>query len=326
MAAEVDRAARCRVSRILGLVVVLAACTAPSPSPKASSRPTPTPNGPSQMTAIPATPSVLASTRPEVLVGAGDIASCELDGDEATAALLDSIEGTVFTAGDNAYPDGTAAQFRDCYGPTWGRHLGRTRPAPGNHDWRTPDLSGYLGYFGPAAAGPTGTPWYSYELGPWHVIVLDSDCAAVRGCDEGSEQGTWLAADLAASTAACTVAIWHHPRFSSGEHGNQRAVDPLWRALHAAGAELVINGHDHDYERFGPLDADGRPDPSGGLVEIVVGTGGASLRDFGSTISGSAVRLRSHGVLVLTLSPDGYERVFLTVVGETEDAGSGRCH
>ena len=149
-----------------------------------------------------------------VLVGAGDVADCSLDKGAATATLLEGIAGTVFTAGDNAYPDGTAQQFSDCYDPTWGRQKARTRPAAGNHDWETKDLAGYLGYFGAAATSPEGSSWYSYELGSWHVIVLDSDCSKIEGCGADSSQGRWLTADLAASKALCTLAIWHHPRFS----------------------------------------------------------------------------------------------------------------
>ena len=161
----------------------------------------------------------------------------------------------MFTAGDNAYENGSPDQFRDCYDPTWGAFKDRTRPAAGNHDWETKDLAGYLGYFGEAAA-PQGVSWYSYDLGTWHVVVLDSDCAAVGGCEATSPQGRWLAADLAASDATCTLAIWHHPRFSSGFHGNIAEVAPFWEALYAAGADVVINGHDHDYERFAPQTPD----------------------------------------------------------------------
>jgi hypothetical protein len=261
-----------------------------------------------------------------VLVGAGDIADCALESDSATAALLDTIPGTVFTTGDNVYPDGSPDQFRDCYGPTWGRHLARTRPAPGNHDWRTKDLAGYLGYFG-AAAAPAGTSWYSYDLGTWHVIVLDSDCSAVGGCDPGSAQGRWLAADLAASTARCTVAIWHHPRFSSGEHGNDTSVAPFWRALYDAGADLIVNGHDHDYERFAPQDPEGRQDRERGIREFVVGTGGVALRTFPKAAANSQIRVAAyHGVLRLVLRPTSYEWSFIPTSSPFRDSGNRACH
>ncbi|HEX5040250.1 MAG TPA: metallophosphoesterase, partial [Candidatus Limnocylindria bacterium] len=261
-----------------------------------------------------------------VLIGAGDIADCSREGDEHTARLLDDLTGAVFTAGDNAYASGTAAQFRDCYGPTWGRHVARTRPAPGNHDWETQGLAGYLGYFG-AAAAPNGTSWYSYDLGAWHIVVLDSDCEPVGGCDAGSAQGSWLAGDLSASRAQCTMAIWHHPRFSSGEHGNDATVAPFWRVVYDAGAEVVVNGHDHDYERFAPQDPDARADDARGLQEFVVGTGGAELRAFRTPVANSAVRVAAEfGVIRFVLHPTGLDWTFLATTGRQLDSGSAACH
>ena len=261
-----------------------------------------------------------------VLVGAGDIAVCDSDADNATAALIDQIPGTVFAAGDNAYETGSAAEFRDCYATTWGRFLARTKPAAGNHDWLTKGAAGYLGYFGIAAA-PNGATWYSYDLGTWHVIVLDSDCGKVGGCGLDSAQGRWLAADLAASTTRCTLAIWHHPRFSSGFHGNERDVAPFWQALYDAGADVVINGHDHDYERFAPQDPAGQEDRTRGLREFIVGTGGAALRDFRVIQPNSELRAAvSHGVLRLVLHKAAYEWTFIPTAGDFRDSGSGPCH
>lgn len=270
-------------------------------------------------------PAVTAPPGSAVLVGAGDIATCDGNGDEATAALLDGIDGAVFTAGDNAYESGSVEEFRDCYRPSWGRHLTRTRPAPGNHDHGTDDLAGYRGYFGDRAGSPD-TSWYSYEVGAWHVVVLDSMCGEVGGCGPESRQGIWLAADLAGSSARCTVAIWHHPRFSSGDHGSDAGVDPFWRVLHAAGVDVVINGHDHDYERFAPQDPDGVADPDG-IRQFVVGTGGAPLRDFKDAVANSVVRAAiAHGVLRLTLRQSGYDWQFLSVDGSFADAGAATCH
>ena len=261
-----------------------------------------------------------------VLVGAGDIADCALDSGAATAALLDTIGGTVFTAGDNAYPDGSAAEFRDCYATTWGRHLERTKPTAGNHDWETKGLAGYREYFR-EKAGPDGASWYSYDLGAWHVIVLDSDCIFVRGCLPGSPQGIWLEANLKAATATCTMAIWHHPRFSSGEHGNDASVWPFWDALYRAGADVVVNGHDHDYERFGPQDPAGREDKAAGIREFVVGTGGAVLRAFPTVAAHSEVRIaRTFGVIRFVLHPTSYDWSFIATSGAVEDSGSGPCH
>ncbi|MEA2549973.1 MAG: hypothetical protein QOE42_2571, partial [Chloroflexota bacterium] len=306
---------------------------APSPSTGSSPSVGPSgaaPSGPGSPAASASTsspgpiPSPSASGDP-VLVGAGDIADCALQDDSATAALVEAIPGDVFTAGDNAYPDGTAAQFRDCYDPTWGRFRDRTRPAAGNHDWVTKGLAGYIGYFG-AAAEPNGTSWYAYDLGTWHVVVLDSDCSSVGGCGADSPQGRWLAADLKASPETCTLAIWHHPRFSSGEHGNDTDVAPFWQALYAAGADVVINGHDHDYERFGPQDPTGQADPRG-IREFVVGTGGAALRTFPTTAANSELRVATtHGVIRLVLHKASYEWSFIPTTGDLTDGGSAPCH
>lgn len=262
-----------------------------------------------------------------VLVGAGDIAECGDDDDEQTAELVAAIPGTVFLAGDNVYPDGSARQYRDCYAPSWGQFLDRTRPAPGNHEYQTRGAAGYLDYFG-TRARPDGTTWYSWDAGQWHVIMLDSDCGAIGGCDAGSPQGTWLAADLAASDARCTLAIWHHPRFSSGDHGNHDFMRPFWQLLYEAGADLVISGHDHNYERFAPQDPAGKADPERGIRELVVGTGGAGLRPFKTIRANSEVRdAKTHGVIRLALTPDGYSWTFVPVTGKTfTDSGSALCH
>jgi calcineurin-like phosphoesterase family protein len=299
-----------------------------SGSPTASASTAASPPLPSASAGASAPPAPTPSPAGDpVLVGAGDIASCDLDGDEATARLLDGIPGTVFTAGDNAYENGAAGEFTDCYGPSWGRHKARTRPAVGNHEYQTPDAAGYTGYFGAAATNTDGKTWYSYELGTWHVIVLDSNCAAAGGCDAGSEQGRWLAADLAGSTARCTVAIWHHPRFSSGEHGNDRAVAPFWQALYAAGADVVINGHDHDYERFAPQNPDGVGDPERGIREFVVGTGGAAIRRFTQDAANSQLRVAlTHGVIKLTLHSGMYQWSWVPTSGLVSDSGSQLCH
>jgi hypothetical protein len=261
------------------------------------------------------------------LVGAGDIASCGLDDDAATAALVDTIPGAVFTAGDNAYENGTRQEFSECFAPTWGAFKDRIRPAAGNHDWNTKDAAGYLGYFGDAATNPDGRTWYSYELGVWHVIVLDSNCAKVGGCEPDSDQGRWLALDLAASDRRCSIAIWHHPRFSSGEHRGVATSQPLWAAVVDAGVDLVINGHDHDYERFAPQETNGNAAPDG-TREIVVGTGGAALRPFpGGFAPNSLVRSSiAYGVLQLTLQPNGYQWQFRSTDGSFSDQGSAACH
>jgi len=282
--------------------------------------------------AAPATPSPRAATpsasleTDAVLSGAGDIASCSSGADKKTARLVDAIPGTVFTAGDNAYDNGSEKDFQDCYDPSWGRVKDRTRPAAGNHDWQTNDLEGYLGYFGQAAA-PDGKSWYSYDLGAWHIIVLDSDCSKVGGCDTGSDQGRWLAADLKASSALCTLAIWHHPRFSSGIHGNARSTDPFWRALYAAGADVVVNGHEHDYERFAPQDPTGHEDRLRGMREFIVGTGGAPQRPFLSARPNSELRSTgTFGIIRFDLHKASYDWHFIPTSGDFTDSGTAPCH
>jgi hypothetical protein len=289
----------------------------PSASPSASAPPSPS---------VSAAPSASPVT-PQVLVGAGDVGDCSTEEDSRTADLLDDIEGTVFTAGDNAYENGSAEDFATCFEESWGRHKDRIRPAPGNHDWHTSGLSGYVGYFGDAGRGPDGRSWYSYDLGSWHVVVLDSECGRVDGCGGSSDQGRWLTADLAASDARCTIAIWHKPRFSSGEHGNDPSVGPFWTALHRAGADVVVNGHDHDYERFAPQDPGGREDRERGIRQFVAGTGGTPLRTFGDPVANSELRAAvAHGVLKLTLRDGSYDWEFISVGGAISDRGTAFCH
>ncbi|MEY2476396.1 MAG: acid phosphatase type 7 [Actinomycetota bacterium] len=261
----------------------------------------------------------------EVLIAAGDIGACSSQGDEATAALVAAREGTVATLGDTAYEKGTAAEFASCYAPTWGQFKARTRPAPGNHDYSTRNAAGYFGYFG-AAAGTAGEGWYSYDLGDWHIVVLNSNCGV--GCGAGSRQGRWLRADLARHPATCTLAYWHHPRFSSGIHGSTPEMAELFGMLHEAGADLVLAGHDHDYERLAPLDPNGVPDPQRGIRSFVVGTGGHSFYPIFGRLPGSEVRYdESFGVLVLTLEPTAYRWEFVTTPGhDFRDAGTGACH
>jgi hypothetical protein len=264
---------------------------------------------------------------PAVLVGAGDIGGCNASSDNRTAELLTGIGGTVFTLGDNAYPDGTPQEFADCYAPTWGKQLKRTRPAAGNHDYQTPDAAGYFGYFG-SRAGTPGQGWYSYAAGSWHVIVLNSNCDQIEGgCAATSPQLKWLQSDLAAHADRCVLAYWHVPRFSSGEHGDDAVVQPFWATLAAAGADVVLNGHDHDYERLAPLNASGAPDPNG-MREFVVGTGGAKLRSITAVRPNSEFQRDDvHGVLRLVLGDGSYDWSFLAEPnGTVVDAGHGVCH
>jgi hypothetical protein len=283
------------------------------------------------------TPSLIKPTSPAsagsaavepVLVGAGDIAFCgDLAGAEATAKLLDSTPGVVFTAGDNAYENGTADEFRNCYQPTWGRYKDRTRPSAGNHEFHSGGATPYFDYFG-ANAGDPKDGYYSYDLGTWHIVVLNSECDEVGGCQQGSREEKWLRSDLATHAAACILAYWHKPLFSSGaKHGNDPEVKPFWNDLYAAHATLILGGHDHDYERFAPQDPNGKFDPTHGIREIVVGTGGKSHRPFATPLPASEVRnADTFGVLKLTLHPKSYDWEFMPEEGKTfRDSGSGLC-
>jgi hypothetical protein len=263
-----------------------------------------------------------------VLVGAGDIADCkDLSGAEATAKLIEQIPGTVMAVGDLAYPDGSAENFK-CYDQTWGRLKDRTRPTPGNHEFHTEGATPYFDYWG-AAAGDPKTGYYSYDLGAWHIISLNSECEAVGGCDAGSPQEKWLRADLAAHPVACTLAYWHKPRFSTGSaHGDDLSVKPLWVALYDANADVVVGGHDHNYERFAAQTPDGVADPKRGIREFVVGSGGKNLRSFRDPEPNTEARDNTaFGVLKLTLKPHSYDWQFIPQAGKTfTDSGTGECH
>jgi hypothetical protein len=263
-----------------------------------------------------------------VLVGAGDIADCaDLSGAEATAKLLESIPGQVFTVGDNAYPAGTKEQFDNCYDKTWGRVKSRTKPSVGNHEFHSGGATPYFDYFG-AAAGDPAKGYYSYDLGAWHIIVLNSECDEVGGCNTGSRQEQWLRADLASHPAVCSLAYWHKPLFSSGaKHGNDPEIKPFWADLYAAHVSLVLNGHDHDYERFAPQDPEAKTDPTRGIREFVVGTGGKNHRPFGPAKSNSEIRnADAFGVLKLVLRPTGYDWRFIPEAGKTfTDSGTSQC-
>jgi hypothetical protein len=257
-----------------------------------------------------------------VFVGAGDISACT-KGDSATAQIIDGIQGTVFVAGDNAYPDGSADNYAKCYAPTWGRFKSRTRPVPGNHEYNTPGAAGYFGYFGSAAGDPS-TGYYSYDLGGWHIVALNS--VILRSA--GSPQEQWLRADLAANQTKCTLAYWHYPRFSSGAtHGSDLSMQAFWQALYDFNADIVISGHEHVYERFSPQGANGERDDAHGIREFVVGTGGAGNYTFGVTQPNSEMRYNATwGVLKLTLYPDHYDWQYIPTSGSFTDSGSGNCH
>ncbi len=309
-----------RAALLLVMILVAGACSGsddPEPDPAVT---TPTTIRPSTTTT--------AKLPVETILAAGDIASCNSGGDEATANLLDARPNAlVVTLGDNVTDNGTAAEFANCYDPTWGRHKGRTRPALGDREYGVFRAGGYYGAFGSAAGDPP-LGWYSYDLGTWHIIVMNSNCEVV-GCATGGSQEVWLRQDMGAHPRLCTLAIWHHPRWTSGTtHGPTPAVAPLYQALHDAGVDVLLSAHERNYERFPPLDPAGNFDPARGVRQFVVGTGGRSHQPFGPPLFGSQVRNdNTFGLLAITLRPNTYDWQFVPEAGKTfTDAGSGTCH
>lgn len=285
-----------------------------------------TPTGPS-----PGPPSTGGGTTPPdtgpdieaVLVGAGDIGWCGVEGrSDQTAALLDAIPGAVFTVGDNAYMSGSAENFRRCYEPTWGRHKTRTRPTPGNHDYETPGAADYFAYFG-VNAGPPGAGYYTYQLGAWQIFALNSEVPV----SAGSAQLAWLRAELGARPTRCALAYFHEPLFGSGTNGGDAKMREAWRVMYELGVDVVLSGHNHSYERFAPQDPDGRFDPERGIRQFVAGTGGAPVTGFPRIESNSEMRSSTWGVLKLTLRRSQYAWEFVPVPGQPlPDSGSGSCH
>jgi acid phosphatase type 7 len=314
--------------RLLVVSACFAAACSGSSKPPANPTPTPTPTP---------TPSPTPTPVVATLVGAGDIADCtaQLANDgaihaEATAKLIDSIpDAKVFTAGDDAYFNGTAAEFNNCYGPRWGRFKGRTRPSAGNHEYEPLAGGPYYDYFG-GSAGDRGTGYYSYTWGNWHIVSLNSNIDA----GAASAQVRWLDGDLAANkisdTARCTLAYWHHPLFTSGPSaGSNGKMRDVWQKLYEYGVDVVVNGHDHLYERFGPQDFIGRPDAPAGITEYIVGTGGVVLYQFGPILPNSRFRTNSSwGVIKFTLRDVGWDSVFIdATTGLLIDNSIGNlCH
>ncbi|HET7248343.1 MAG TPA: invasin domain 3-containing protein [Gemmatimonadales bacterium] len=265
---------------------------------------------------------LLTANPPQIFVGAGDISSCSNTGDEQTAKLLDAIPdpATVYNIGDDAYNNGTTSEFNNCYGPTWGRHKYRTKPTPGNHEYNSSGAAPYYAYFG-AAAGPSGRGYYSYDLGAWHILSLNSNVSS----SSGSAQDTWLRADLAAHPNQCILAYYHHPLYSStATYSSSRG---LVNALYAYHADLILNGHRHYYEREKPLDPTGKVDLVNGYREIIAGTGGIGGGSTGSTSFTETSNGSTFGVLKLYLYDDSYAWKFIPVAGKTyTDSGSAACH
>lgn len=285
--------------------VTVQATTSPAPpGPTASPVQTPVP------------PAPTSTPGPAVLLALGDTASCDDDTDSAVAALAASLPGSIALLGDLAYPDGSAHDFANCFDPVWGTMRARLRPAVGNHEYETSGASGYFEYFG-SDAGEPGQGWYAYDAGAWRVLVLNSNCDQVGGCSAGSPQYSWLKAQLA-HAPACTLAYWHHPRYSSGMHGNNDVMADVWSTLAASGVDLVLAGHDHDYERV----------RANGLREFVVGTGGRSLYAFSNPPSSTTEFRRddTYGLLRLDLASGSYAWHFIPAAGGTfSDSGTAPC-
>lgn len=267
----------------------------------------------------------------EVILVAGNIATCGTTNDEATAAALDTLAGTIFTLGDNAFPDGSLEAYNNCYQPSWGRHKARTYAALGNHEYNTGSADPSFDYFGDRA-GPRGLGYYSVDLGNWHIIVLNVNYSVVGPSKlfEGSAQEAWLKADLAAHSKACTLALWHSPRFFSSDTvgwNSNSYVTGLWKRLYDAGVDVVLNGEQHDYERFPPLTPTGSLDGTKGIREFNVGTGGESTETMVAVAQYSEARSDAFGILKLTLDAGSYNWEFVPVVpGQFSDTGSGKCH
>jgi hypothetical protein len=265
---------------------------------------------------------------------------CGLQGDEATAKLTDSIMTVhsaagvatdVITLGDNAYPAGMDRDFVECFGRSWGspqKHLlQRMHPSIGNHDYQTRRGEAYYRYFG-AKAGPKFKGYYSFDIADWHLIALNSETVYFGTEQEKQDQERWLSQDLKSSKKLCTIAYFHRPYFSSGVHGQAAAMRRIWDILYANNADLVLNGHDHHYERFLPQTPSGMPDSVRGIAEIVVGTGGGPLTGIRTNLMRNSVaHIQGHwGVLVLNLGKDAYQSEFLETDGRVWDPSRGRCH
>jgi hypothetical protein len=268
----------------------------------------------------------LATSDP-VILAAGDIAKCASTGDQKTAAIIQKISGTVLALGDNAYQSGLASEYANCYNPTWGAFKTRTQPVPGNHDYLTTGATGYFGYFG-AKAGDPSKGYYSYNLGAWHILAINSNCVQVGGCNTNSPQESWVRADLAATSAKCVLAYWHHPFYSSAVSGGTPQMATIFKDLYNAGAEIVLSGHQHNYERFAPQNVTAGVDTARGIVQFVVGTGGGNFTPLATPRQpNSLTSLQgTYGVLQLTLHATSYSWKFIPVSGSYTDSGSANCH
>jgi len=319
-------AARAAVVAVAGMLLV-SSCSrdgAGSPSGGWVASGSVRPSGPPATVTLVAAGDIACDPAMKDYTGVGTPRACQ---QRATADLVGALHPDVVAPlGDDQYDDGTLAAFRASYDPTWGRFKAISRPAPGNHEYPTAGAAGYFAYFG-AAAGTPGQGWYSYDLGAWHVVVLNANCGNEIRCDHASPQLSWLRADLRAHRGGCLLAYWHQPRWEHGEYQGDKKVAPFVEALFTAEVDLVLNGHDHNYERYQPRDPDGTVDPAHGLREIVVGTGGRSHYPVVKDPEAAVVDDTSFGVLKVTLRPTSYDWQFVPVPGDPfTDSGSATCH
>jgi len=308
-------------------LLVLSACVTQSMAPSEPGASASASVSPSVVSASPSPIESMPPTPPTVtLLAVGDIGSCDGLADESVAALavdlIGATQGVVALLGDTVYPKGTTAEFDACFDPAWQPIFSRLRPVPGNHEYETPAATGYFDEFANLLPGDRGAGWYAYQHGDWLILALNSNCEAIGGCGPDSPQYRWLAERLAADNSNCVLAYWHHPRYSSGRHGSDDLTEPLWSLLADAGADLVLSGHDHTYERFAPID---------GIRQFVVGTGGRSLYPFeGEPLPQTEARADdTYGLLQLSLEPGGYAWRFVPatdVGGSFTDVGDAACH
>ncbi|HEY7189249.1 MAG TPA: metallophosphoesterase [Vicinamibacterales bacterium] len=256
-----------------------------------------------------------------VLLAAGDIGMCGSIGAAQTGEMLGSLSGTILAVGDMAYLHGTADDFTNCYDPVWGPHKARTKPTPGNHEYETAAAQPYFDYFGPLA-GPAGLGYYSFKAGDWLVLSINSNIPV----GNGTAQIQWIRSELTANTSHCALAFFHHPLYSSGPNGDNARLAGLWQLLYDMGVDVIVNGHEHLYERYGPMTPDGQRNDVKGIRQFIVGTGGAGLYTISRLHPVSEVQVISHGLLKLTLSSQGYQWEFLQVSGVRGDYGQDVCH
>jgi acid phosphatase type 7 len=274
--------------------------------------------------------NTVSSTSSISLLAVGDISTCGNLGAFITAGILQNQleqnpNSKLALLGDIAYERGTEAEFK-CFDAAYGQFKNISYPSPGNHEYYSPNATGYYAYYGSRAGNPK-QGYYTYKLGNWRIYALNSNCDSIGGCDKNSPQIKWLKQTLLSNPSQCSLAYWHHPRFSSGRHGNAAFMQDMWALVAKAGVEIVLSGHDHTYERFAPLDSSGKPNPKGTRA-FVIGTGGRSFYAFSNPQAHSQIKQNSSlGVTKFVLEPNGYSWEFIAASGSNfKDSGTGKCY